>query len=62
MCHQPAGERHYTDAQLHAQACIVCGETDAELLPAGHVRTEGRPGTHLVWAITACADCRTDAS
>lgn len=45
----------YTDAQLHALACIRCGRTDGELLPAGHVRTECRPGQHLVWPVVACS-------
>ncbi len=46
----------YSDAQLHALACIVCGRGDRELLAAGHVRTEVRPGQHLVWAVVACPD------
>jgi hypothetical protein len=44
----------YTDAQLHARACVRCGRSDGELLPARHVRTEDRPGTPLVWAVVAC--------
>ena len=44
------------DAQLHADACIHCGRGDGELLGAGHVRTEVRPGQHLVWAVVACPD------
>jgi len=46
----------YTDAQLHAHACVLCGRDDSELLPAGHVRTEVRPGQTLVWAVAACPD------
>lgn len=42
----------YTDDQLHQRACISCGRSDGELLPAGHVETgtgEGR----LTWAVSA---------
>jgi hypothetical protein len=46
----------YSDAQLHALACIVCGRGDRELLGAGHVRTETWPGEYLVWAVVACPD------
>lgn len=42
----------YTDAQLHALACIVCGRADGELLPDGHVHTEGLGG----WAVAACPE------
>jgi len=52
----------YSDAQLHALACIVCGRHDSELLSAGHVRTEVRPGQDLVWAVTACPEHQADGS
>ncbi|QMU76003.1 hypothetical protein GXW83_09900 [Streptacidiphilus sp. PB12-B1b] len=54
--------RLFTDAQLHARACIVCGRPSGELLRAGHVRTEVRPGEHLVWAVVACPEHRGAAS
>ena len=46
--------KRYTQAQLHCRACIVCGGHDGGLVPAGHVRTEVRPGQGLVWAVVAC--------
>jgi hypothetical protein len=46
----------YTHAQLHALACIVCDRNDGELLPAGHVQTEARPGEPLTWAVAACPE------
>ena len=51
----------YTDAQLHALACITCGRTDSELQPSGHVRTESCPGQYLVWAVATCPEHRTGA-
>ncbi len=42
--------------QLHALSCIRCGRVDCELLPAGHVRTEVRPGEHLVWPVVTCPE------
>ena len=48
--------QHYTDAQLHALACIACGRTGVDLIPAGYVRTEDRPGTPLMWAVAVCPD------
>jgi hypothetical protein len=47
----------YTDAQLHARACITCGRTD-ELRSSGHVQTPNGPSEHLVWAVAACLDCQ----
>lgn len=46
----------FSDAQLHSLACIVCGRDNGELLPAGHVRTEVRPGQDLVWAVVGCPE------
>jgi hypothetical protein len=48
----------YSDDQLHARACIVCGTADGGLLSAGHVKTPNRPGEHLVWAVAACPGCQ----
>ena len=50
----PSGQ--YTHAQIHGLACIHCGRADGGLLPAGHVRTEVRPGQELVWAVAACPE------
>ena len=47
----------YTDAQLHALACIRCGRENGELLAAGHVKTPSWPGEHLTWAVAACPNC-----
>lgn len=44
----------YTDAQLHAHACIVCGTEDGPLQRNGHVKVESRPGQSLAWAVVAC--------
>jgi hypothetical protein len=52
----------YTDDQLHERACIVCGKDDGELLPAGHVQTEGVDGNILTWAAAACPSCKGDRS
>ena len=52
----------YTEAQLHAEACIRCGRAGDDLLPAGHVRTEVRPGQDLVWAVVACPEHQLVAS
>ena len=49
----------YTDAQLHAKACIYCGRGDGELLPAGHIRVENRPGQMLPWPVAACPGHQT---
>ncbi|WP_380537407.1 hypothetical protein [Streptacidiphilus cavernicola] len=43
----------YTRAQLDARACIQCGSADGELVPAGHVQYEIRPGEPLGWAVVA---------
>lgn len=51
----------YTDDQLHSRACIRCGRDDGELLAAGHVRTETRPGQHLVWPVAACPEHQAGA-
>jgi hypothetical protein len=53
----PAPTTRYTPAQLHSRACIVCGRSDGELLPAGHVQVENRPGQFLPWAVVACPGC-----
>ncbi len=52
----------YTDDQLHGRACIVCGLTDGDLLPFGHVPSEVRPGQSLVWAVVACPEHRGGTS
>lgn len=46
----------YSDDQLHARACIICDRTDGELLSAGYLPIENRPGQHLPWAVVACPD------
>jgi hypothetical protein len=48
----------FTDAQLHALACIVCAKDDGGLLPNGHVQTQARPGEPLTWAVAACPEHR----
>ncbi|MEY9837112.1 hypothetical protein [Streptacidiphilus sp. EB103A] len=46
----------YTDAQLHARACVRCGTEDGPLERNGYVETETRPGVRLPWAVVACPD------
>ena len=43
----------YTRAQLDARACIQCGSEEGELVPAGHVQHEIRPGQPLGYAVVA---------
>lgn len=47
----------YSDDQLHGLACIRCSRSNGELVPAGHVRVENRPGQQLPWAVVACPGC-----
>ncbi len=46
----------YSEAQLHARACIVCDRVDGALFANGHVAVEVRPGENLVWAVVACPE------
>ncbi len=46
----------YTEAQLHALACIACGKDDRELTPAGYVHVENHPGQLLPWPVAVCPD------
>ena len=48
--------RSPSNAQLHGTACVVCGRTDGELLPRGHVAVEVRPGESLAGAVVACPE------
>ena len=51
-----------TAAQPHAKACITCGSTGSELLPAGHISIENRPGQSLVWPVVSCPEHQTRAA
>lgn len=44
-------------ARLHGKACITCGTTVGDLVPAGHVTTHSHAGARLGWAVGACPDC-----
>ena len=50
---QKAAESSYTHAQLHGQACIVCGGEDGPLERSGYVEVETRPGVVLPWVVVA---------
>lgn len=50
------GHTDYTPAQLHHQACIVCGRTDGALLPDGHVQVVYTETSTLSWAVAACPE------
>jgi hypothetical protein len=48
-----------TLARLYGKACITCGTTRAELVPAGHATTGGWAGARLGWAVDCCPNCAT---
>ena len=56
-------ERHVavTSAQLHAHACIVCGDAPGSLQPAGHVYTSVADG-EVGWPVVACPAHSTGAA
>ncbi|WP_133260136.1 hypothetical protein [Streptacidiphilus pinicola] len=47
-----------TSAQLHAHACIICGNAPGGLQPAGHVYTPVADG-EVGWLVVACPTHRT---
>lgn len=53
MTNQESEPVRYTRAQLDARACIQCGSDEGELIPAGHVQHEIRPGQPLGYAVVA---------
>ncbi|TDT97310.1 hypothetical protein EDD99_5429 [Streptomyces sp. 846.5] len=48
-------EQAYTYAQLHEQACIVCGTSEEPLFGNGHLRVPVDGGEPLTWPVKACA-------
>ncbi|GAB2697560.1 hypothetical protein GCM10010442_14220 [Kitasatospora kifunensis] len=51
-----------TLAQLHAEACIVCGATGGAFVPAGHAVTPPTGPGRLAWAVAACPDHAGEAA
>lgn len=58
LARAPEAGSGYSDDQLHGRACIECGGEDGELVRAGYVETESRPGVRLPWAVVAHPDHR----
>jgi hypothetical protein len=56
MKQQTGAAPPYSDAQLHALACIACGRDDVELIPAGYLLVENHPGQLLPWPVAVCPD------
>lgn len=50
------------DEQLHGRACIRCGRRDGELVDAGYLQVENRPGQLLPWAVVAHLNCAPGAA
>jgi hypothetical protein len=57
-----AAPPQYTDAQLHALACIVCGTNDVDLFPADYEYTEDSEGGLLGWPVVACLEHKDRSS
>lgn len=50
----PPAEVVVSQAQLHGEACIRCGNARGLLIPAGFFYTAGADGGQHGWAVVAC--------